>query len=378
MLNRAWMIILALTLLLATQDLRAERIETIASIKGVRALRISGRGLVTGLKGTGDKGAAAKIALQRFLGKQGINVEAKDIDGSNVALVSVTAEIPAFARPGQFIDIRVSSVNGASSLENGMLELTRLRTTDTEPVYAVASGRILVGGQDEDNKYLTTGSTPDGAEVVRENAVTFISDRNTFELLLHRPNFTTAYSIARAVNTSTASNPDAAAQLGQGFRGLARENGPAQALNAGTVIIRIPDRFLGQKVKYISTIMTTLNVDVDIPPKVVINRATGTVVITGEVRVSRSAIAHGNLSVVVERAVNPGVAEPGAPSEFRLAEENREQWSLVEMSETLGQSENLQVLLKTLNAMKTRPRDIIAIIEELKRAGALQAELDIR
>ncbi|MHC4885260.1 MAG: flagellar basal body P-ring protein FlgI [Planctomycetota bacterium] len=371
------MFTISLTLLLLAGGLRAERIETIASIKGVRPLRISGRGLVTGLKGTGDKGDAAKIALQRFLGKQGINVETKDIDGSNVALVSVTAELPPFARPGQLIDIRVSSVNGAASLENGILELTRLRAIETGPVYAVASGRVLVGGQDEENKYLTTGSTPDGAEVVRENRVKFISDRNTFELLLNRPSFSTAYSIARAVNTSTASNPEAATQLGQGFRGMSRESGPAQALNAGTVIIRIPEKFLGQKVKYISTIMRTLNVDVDVPPKVVINRATGTVVITGQVRVSRSAIAHGNLSVLVEKPINQGQGNANTNA-YRLAQPQNEQWNLVEMSETLGQAEHLQVLLKTLNAMKTRPRDIIAIIKELKRAGALHAELDIR
>jgi flagellar P-ring protein FlgI len=134
---------------------RAERIETVATVRGVRSLRVTGRGLVVGLNGSGDKGTAAKSALQRMLSKSDFNVSTEDIEGGNVALVLVTAEIPPFTRPGQLTDVRVSALNGATSLENGILALTRLRVTPGGPVYAVASGRLLIGGEGTRNTFPT-------------------------------------------------------------------------------------------------------------------------------------------------------------------------------------------------------------------------------
>lgn len=368
-------ILLVLVCLAATAPAaRAERIEVLAHIKGMRPLRVNGQGLVVGLNGTGDKANASREALKRLLSKQNLHFSVDDLPGQNVALVNVTAEIPAFARPGSVVDVQVSSLVNTASLQNGILLNTILRARPDGPVMAMASGRVLVGGESQNDQFPTTGSIPasqqGGAQVVRGQDVSFLSDRNTFELLLKRPSFSTAHSIAQAINANSATNPDLERMIEQmAFDILDRSiPGPAQALDAGTVIVRIPEQYGASKVKYISTVLKDVSVDVDVPPRVVINRATNTVVITGEVRVDRVAIAHGDLSVVVEQASR------NDPAQFQF--NPQDQRSLVEVTDAgQGQTENLKALLATLNAMQTRPRDIITIIETLHRAGALHADL---
>ncbi|MFH0911602.1 MAG: flagellar basal body P-ring protein FlgI [Planctomycetota bacterium] len=362
--------------LFGVSAVRAEpqRIQALASIKGTRPLHVEGHGLVTGLKGTGDQTPAARNALRQMLSAQNILVSDEDIEGKNVALVLVTAEIPAFLRPGSTVDVRVSSTN-AKSLENGVLSTTMLRLSTNAPVYAVAFGRVLIGGEGAGNRFETTGSIPGGAQVVRSQEVDYLSERDTFELILGRPSFTDAANIAKVINTSDRLNPDLEAFLNrQGFGALEMSiPGPAQALDADTVIVQIPEEYRQRKVQYVGSVLQT-PVEVDVPPRVVINRATNTVIITGEVKVSRAAIAHGNLSVLVEQPP----PQDGVPQPKRFLEEPQETRTVVEMSETLGQAEQLQTLLKTLNAMKTTPRDVITIIENLHRAGALHAELIVQ
>jgi flagellar P-ring protein precursor FlgI len=376
--NRIVLLVFGLLFILLAGPVRAERVESLATIRGARPLRVSGIGIVVGLNETGDTALAARKALRKIQTDQSINVALEDIQGENIAVVSVTARIPAFARPGTFVDAQVASIYDATSLENGRLQITHLRVRPGGDTVAVASGRILVGGSNENSKFLTTGNIPasygGGAEVVRSEAVDFLSERNTFELILREPSFANAQAIANAINSNSATNPDLEAFLEErGFAALDLSvPGYAQALDAGTVIVQIPPRYEQDKVKYISSVMTDVNVDVDVPPRVVINGATNTVVITGEVRIARGALAaHGGLSVMVERPPN---APEGA--NMRFLQEDPDQRSLVEISEgEQGQTENLRALYNTLNAMEARPADIITIIENLHRAGALHAEL---
>ncbi|MFW5858097.1 MAG: flagellar basal body P-ring protein FlgI [Planctomycetota bacterium] len=365
------------TFLLLAAPARAERVEVLASIKGARPLRVMGKGIVVGLRGTGDDAAAARKALQQLLSKERMDVDMADLDGSNIAIVSVTAEIPAFTRPGAVVPVKVASIYDAESLENGILLTTQLRAVPGGPVYAVASGRLLIGGENQGEQFPTTASIPaslhGGAQVVRSEDVEFLSERNTFELNLNQPSFSVAESIAQAINSNSATNPRLDQVLEDaGFDALNMSiAGYAQALDAGRVIVRIPERYLTDKVRFISAVMKDVNVNVDAPPRVVINRATNTVVVTGEVRVGRAAIAHGDLTVMIERPQN---APAGATAQFQRPDQ--EPVSLVEVSESeQGRTENLRALLNTLNAMKARPRDIIAIVEALHRAGALHAEL---
>jgi len=344
----------------------------LVTLKGVRPIRVRGTGLVTGLQGTGDEAESARKAVQRLLARQNINVNQADVEGENVAVVAVTAEIPPFARPGVATDVRVSSLHDAESLENGTLVRTNLRARTDGPIYAVASGRVLIGGEGAENRFGTTGGIPNGAQIVRSHDTQYLTDMDTVELLLKRPSFSDAANIAKVINSSDTLNPDLEAYLSRlGFDAVTRSiPGPAQALDAGTVIVKIPDSYRQRKVQYVSSVLQT-PVDVDVPARVVINRATNTVVITGQVKVSRAAIAHGDLRVLVER---PEPRE-GVPQPPQIVHGPQAEQRLVEMAESLGQTENLQVLLNTLNAMQTRPRDVITIIENLHKAGALHAEL---
>ena len=352
---------------------RAERIESMATIKGAYPVTLRGVGLVTGLGGTGDSKAVAVKMLKELYGKQQINVAEADLTSQNVAVVSVEATLPPFVRPGARLRARVSSLNGATSLANGMLLTTHLRITDDGPAYAVASGRILIGGDAETDRFPTAGIIPDGpdsgAQVVRSRDVNFISEDGVFELLLNKPNFANAHTITRAINNNDSANPAlVGAGLG-GFQALDRDvPGPAQSLDAGTVIVQIPPQYLSEKVKYISNIMRNITVNVDVPPRVVLNYATNTVVITGEVTVSRAAVSHGNLTVNVTDAENrPGVKQ--------VERAKTEAWPVIEVSDYIGEAQHLQTLVNTLNAMKVRPRDTIEIIQNLHRAGALHGEL---
>ncbi len=353
----------------------AVRVETLASVKGMRPLRVSGQGLVTGLNGTGDKSDAAKKLLARYLDKNGINVSSEDVESGSVALVNVTAEIPASVRTGVVIPLRISSINNAQSLENGILLRTNLRAIPGGPVFVVGTGRVMIGGDGAANQFSTTATVPagrnSGGQIVRANDTHFVSDRNTFELILARPSFSNAYSIAQAINSTGETNPYLE-EIIENSSGLAafdiQVKGTAQALDAGTVIVQIPPKKLNQKVKYIMSVLKNVNVSVDVPPRVVIDRATNNVTITGEVRVSRAAIIQGNLSVMIE---DPANAIP------RFVKQNPERRPVVEMSESIGQAEHLQTLINTLNAMQVTPRDVANILQKLYAAGALHAELII-
>jgi flagellar P-ring protein precursor FlgI len=235
----------------------------------------------------------------------------------------------------------------------------------------MVTGRILIGGN-ANSTFVSSGMIPagrnSGAQVLRGYDVQFVSERNTFELILKEPSFANAYAIAQSINSTGETNPYLERMIEQETGANAFDiqvKGTAQALNAGTVIVQIPASRLDQKVKYIMSVLKNVNVSADVPPRVVIDRGTNNVTITGEVRVSRAAIIQGNLSVMVEQATD------NIPARF--AEQPRR--TVVEMSDSLGQAENLQTLINTLNAMQVTPKDVVNIIQKLHRAGALHAEL---
>ncbi|MBN1256478.1 MAG: flagellar basal body P-ring protein FlgI, partial [Planctomycetes bacterium] len=243
---RVRIMILIIFFLLLSLPAQAERVSVLATIKGTSPLKISGTGIVEGLNGTGDKAVASRKALKTLLAKENINVAMSDIDGQNVAVVSVSAEIPAFTRPGTMIDVTVASLFDAENLQNGILKLTHLRVEGSGETYAVASGRVNIGGEDAANQFPTTANITGGAQVVRAHEVDFLSDRSTFELLLKEPSFATSQAIAHAINSTSGTNPRLDRYLEEaGFEAFDKPvPGFAQALNAGTVIVQIPDYYM--------------------------------------------------------------------------------------------------------------------------------------
>ena len=342
------------------------RIKDIADIKGVRPNQLIGYGLVVGLDGTGD-GKRSKFTVQSMssmLEKLGITVDPEDIRVKNVAAVMVTANLPPFAKVGSRIDLLVSSIGGAKNLQGGTLLFTPLKAANGQ-IYAVAQGPVSTGGfavqggsgSQVQKNFPTVGRVIGGALIEKEMPSDF-DKKNALSLSLHAPDFTTASRVAIAINTAlfdrVAHTPD-----------------------AGTVEVRLPEQYLGKIVDFV-TLIENLNVIPDSPSKVVINERTGTVVMGNNVRITTIAIAHGNLSIQISESEE--VSQPLPFSQGRtevtpesdiIVKEGRKPLFLVESGVSIGE------VVKALNALRVSPRDLIAIFQALKAAGALQAELEI-
>ncbi|RLA93107.1 MAG: flagellar biosynthesis protein FlgA [Deltaproteobacteria bacterium] len=345
----------------------AIRIKDIAQFEGVRRNKLIGYGLVIGLNGTGDDGKNAKFTVQslaNMLEKMGVTVNPKDIEKvENVAAVMVTADLPPFARVGSRIDALVSSIGDAESLEGGILLLTPLRAADGK-VYAVAQGPISIGGffaggmgAAVQKNFPTVGRVVSGALVEREMEGNF-NDRNLLSLALRNYDFTTAKRVAQVINIA----------LGGNF---------AEPMDGGTVGIEVPTEYQKKVVDLVSLI-EGLEVAPDIPARVVINERTGTVVMGENVRISTVAIAHGNLSIEIKE--KPKVSQPlpfsagetvVTPDTEIVVKEERSPLFLVKSGINIGE------VVRALNALGVTPRDLIAILQALKAAGALQAKLEI-
>ena len=353
-------------ILLIGENAHAARIKDIADIKGVRSNQLIGYGLVVGLDGTGD-GKRSKFTLQSMasmLEKMGVTVDPDDIRVKNVAAVMVTANLPPFAKVGSRIDLLVSSIGGAKNLQGGTLLYTPLRAANGQ-IFAVAQGPVSTGGfavqggsgSQVQKNFPTVGRVIGGALIEREIPSDFNS-KNTLSLSLHSPDFTTASRVALAINTAL-------------FDRL------AHTPDAGTVEVRLPEQYLGKIVDFV-TLIENLNVTPDTASKVVINERTGTVVMGNNVRISTIAIAHGNLSIQISESEQ--VSQPLPFSRGRtettqetdiLVKEGKQPIFLVESGVSIGE------VVKALNALGVSPRDLIAIFQALKAAGALQAELEI-
>ncbi len=342
----------------------AARIRDLCEIQGARGNNLRGIGLVVGLAGTGDGSRAAIQAQQRMLERMDINIqEFRDLSSDNVAVVMVTAVFPPFAKEGTRIDVQVSSLYDADSLEGGLLLETLLYGID-DNVYAVAQGPVSVGGFEAgagggagaQRNHVTAGRVPNGAFIEREIPST-ITDGERITLLLKQPSFGTANNIQQAIN----------AELGPGH---------ATAYGAGSVNVRIPEDQQANLTGFIAELQG-LQVESDIPARVVINERTGTIVVGGDVIIRPVQVAHGNLTI--EISTTPFVAMPppftGAPPVVGEIEEIE----VVEQEAHLMPVEGTSAgdVAAALNRLKVTPRDMISIFQALREAGALQADLEI-
>jgi flagellar P-ring protein precursor FlgI len=365
---RKFTIATLMSLILVSQSYGA-RIKDIADFEGVRQNQLVGYGLVVGLDGTGD-GKDAKFTIQSMasmLEKMGITVEIEEIDVDNVAAVMVTADLPAFSKVGSRIDVTVSSIGDAKNLQGGTLLLTPLRAVDGN-VYAVAQGSVSTGGFSVggasggkvQKNFPTVGRVVSGALIEREisSLTKSFREKSKISLCLHRSDFTTAARVAKVVNSAFSDNV-------------------AMTLDAGTVEIRIQEKYLGNIVEYL-TLIESLEVTPDTEAKVLINERTGTVVIGKEVKISTIAIAHGNLSIEVKETTD--VSQPLPLSGGETVTSPETEISVKEEKNPLflmNKGVDINDVVRALNALGVSPRDLIAIFQALKAAGALQAELEI-
>jgi len=339
------------------------RIKDITHIDGIRDNQLLGYGIVVGLPGTGDNSRSTQQTNQAMLANLGTVVpNSNDIKKGNTAAVIVTAIIPPFARSGDKIDITVSSLADAKSLEGGILVQTQLVAPNGE-VVAVGQGAISTGGTDVSasgssvrTSIVTSGRIPSGAIIERE-MFTEIGDERGLKLVLNKSDFTMAARISKAVNENIA---------------------PAKALDGSTIQVYIPDRFQDDRISFISMLENITVLAGDGIAKVVVNERTGTIVIGNEVKLLPAAIAHGNLTVTVSTA-----NEVSQPAPFSNGTTQAVQNSKINVKKepgrviVLGANANLNELVRALNTIGVTPYDLISILQALKAAGSLQATLEI-
>lgn len=357
---------LLLALLLLTANalaLESERVKDIADVAGVRSNQLVGYGLVVGLDGSGDKNPFTEQSTRNMLTQLGITVPAgTKLDATNVAAVMITSDLPPFAKPGQKIDVTVSSVGKAKSLRGGTLLMTPLKGANGQ-VYAIAQGNLVVGGLTAggaDGSRITinipsAGRIPGGATVERSVPSPF-TDGDSLVLNLHSPDFTTANRLAESINRT----------LGPGT---------AAALDGSSVKVRAP-RDNNQKVAFMSVLENLTVEPGEAPARIIINSRTGTVVINRHVSVTPAAVAHGNLTVTISE--NPEVSQPNALAAGQTAVVPQTD---VEVSEDANRmflfdpGVGLDQIVRAVNQVGAAPSDLVAILEALKQAGALRAEL---
>ncbi len=342
------------------------RIKDIARVQGVRENQIYGLGLVVGLNGTGDgSGTRANVQMiANMLESFGITVSASDMRVRNIAAVMVTAELPTSAKAGDRVDVTVSSIGDARSLQGGFLLQTPLQAANGQ-VYAVAQGPVSIGGfvvrgggASAQMNHTTVGSVPGGAIVEREVDTPGFASDGYISMVLAEPDFTTASRVVEVINAVY--GPDL-----------------AWARDQATVEIRVPDEYLYNVVSFIAQ-LEELPVQPDVNARIVINERTGTVVMGASVRIATVAVAKDNLRVQIQ--ASPVISQPPPLSEgFTVVD--REISVEVEGEPSnfavLGGTASVQDLVDALNAVGASPRDIISILQAIKAAGALFGELII-
>jgi len=360
---RLFSVVLAAFTMLLSSQAGAQRIKDVASIQGVRSNQLVGYGLVVGLPGTGEQSPFTEQSFRTMLRNFGISLDANTKPKiRNVAAVAVHADLPAFAKPGQTIDITVSSVGEAASLQGGTLLQTFLRGVDGK-VYAVAQGSLVVSGFGAQGGEPTVGRIPNGA-MVEQSVPTGFANGDTLTLNLHYPDFSTAKSLADTINERLGAQP---------------ENGYviAKPIDAASVRVSAP-RDVGQRVGFLATLENFEFTPADAPARVVINSRTGTIVIGSDVRLLPAAITHGGLTVTISE--NQQVSQPNAFGEGQTAVTTQ---SIVDVD--LADSRmfkfepgvTLDQLVRAVNEVGAAPGDLMAILEALRQAGALRGELVI-
>ena len=340
------------------------RLKDIADIEGVRGNQLLGYGLVVGLNGTGDgKLDFTQKSISNMLEKMGIRVNPVDIKVKNVAAVMVTATLPAFSRPGSKIDVAVSSMGDAKSLQGGTLLLTTLKGADGN-TYAVAQGQtnlggfsVSDGGDSAQKNHPTVAVIPQGAIV--ERAISFdLFQSRKIRVVLREPDFTTMTHVVHAIN----------ARLGKPV---------ALAMDSASVEVLIDQDQQTDPIKIVS-MLEQVKIDQDLGAKVVVNERTGTIVMGSHVTISKVALAHGNLNIAIRSETD--VSQPNALAAGNTAEVTNTDITVgedVEALQIVGGEVTLGDVVKALNALGATPRDLISIFSALEAAGALNAELII-
>jgi flagellar P-ring protein precursor FlgI len=379
-------VVLIACLVIQAAVVHAARIKDIAGIGGVRDNQLIGYGLVVGLMGTGDdvKNGFTKETIANMLSRYGMSMKDRSPKSKNIASVMVTAHLPAFAKTGTRIDVTVSSIGDATSLQGGQLIMTPLKAANGE-VYAVAQGALVLGGFSASgaNASMTKNQTnvaiiANGALVEREVQYAFGQDKK-FLINLFSPDFTTAVKLASIVRQSVS--------------GI-----EAKAVDSGTIVIGMDSSLDGSMTEMIAT-LENIDVPVETSAVIIMNEKTGTVVMGENVRISTVAVAHGNLSIQIKENINvsqPLPFAPKAPSDSKPVKDSKDGTIVAPGGQTVvtkdtalnAQEEKKQLMVvpagvtiqdvvTVLNAIGVTPRDLITIIQTIKAAGALQADLRI-
>ena len=362
-----FILILLIAIFLHINLSEAARIKDITSLQGVRENQLIGYGIVIGLAGTGDSSTNIFFSIQTIasmLKKLGLTVPANEIDGlkfKNMATVMVTANLPPFARSGSRIDVLISSLGDAKSLQGGTLLLTPIKAANGE-VYAVAQGPVSIGGFEAggadkgvQKNHLTVGRVVSGALIEKEIPFDF-ENKKSLRLALNQPDFTTANRVADAINSFF-------------------KNNIAFAKDAGTIDVLVPDKLKKSVVKFVAS-MEILEVSPDTAARIIIDERTGTIVVGENVRISKIAVSHGSLTIkiteepIVEQPKPLSKGETKIVPRTRITVEEGEDRLLV-----LPKGTNLGEVVTALNAIGVSPRDLIAILQAIKAAGALQGKL---
>ena len=358
-------IFLLVFFLLDSSVVLAERIKDVADIAGVRQNQLIGYGLVVGLDGTGDTSTPFTTqSLQSMLKQFGISLDTVPSSLKNVAAVVLHAMLPPFAKPGQQIDITVSSLSNAKSLRGGSLLISPLKGIDGN-VYALAQGNVVVGGfgvATDDGSSISVnvpsaGRIPNGA-IVERSVPTSFGQSNSIVLNLHRPDFTTSNRMADAINE---------------WIGL----GTAQAIDGTSVRITAPEDH-SQRVAFASLLENITFEPGSAPARVIVNSRTGTVVISKHVTVDEAAVSHGSLVVTI--TANPIISQPGAFSDGTTAVVPSQDISVEQENNRMflfNPGVSLDDVVRAVNQVGAAPGDLVAILEALKEAGALRAQLII-
>jgi flagellar P-ring protein FlgI len=361
--------VFVLACLLLGSSAFAGRIKEVASIEGVRSNSLTGFGLVIGLDGTGDQTTQMPYttqSLSNYLQQLGITLPADAISRlqlKNVAAVMVTAQLPAFARTGQTVDVNVSSLGNAKSLKGGLLLTTPLKGADGE-IYALAQGNLIIagagataGGSKVQINHLSAGRIPNGAQIERV-IPTPLLEGNSIKLGLEASDFQTARRVAQSINK----------RFGEGS---------ARALDGRTVDVKAPTD-PNERISFIAE-MEELTLEASIPAaKVVINSRTGSIVLNQSVTLGPCAIAHGNLSVSISST--PIISQPGPFSNGQTVVTEKANIQIKQEPGILIQvpaAPQLADVVRALNALGATPQDLLAILQAIKAAGALNAELEV-
>jgi flagellar P-ring protein precursor FlgI len=345
------------------------RLKDVTRVQGVTNNQLVGYGLVTGLNQTGDSSSAAFTSktIQNVLQSFGLSTNSQDVRTRDVAAVIVTANLPPFAHSGDNADVTVSAIGDATSLQGGTLVMTELRAANNL-VYATAQGPVSVGGfsastdvngpNSVTKNHVTAGRVPQGAVIARDMITKLQQDQAGFSYVLTSPDYRTASRVASALNVR--------------FGG-----GTARALDAETVRVNLPARYAGDPVDFLAD-AGDVSLQADQVAKVVVNERTGTVVMGGDITLASCAIAHGNLSITI---ATQNVVQPAAP--FSRTQPPVQTNTQIQASEGnkklvyISGAATLAQVVRALNTIGVSPRDLIAIIQALREAGSLQADVEI-